>query len=80
MFLQLPSQDKLNGHRRKWLTIHTQIALNLTGCELHHHFSQRWLDTYPEGVVHHVVGVDQVAGKIVGSQQLAVGSEEWRLC
>ncbi len=43
------------------LNIHTQIPLDFTCCKLQHLFSQRWLNAYPEGVVHHVVGIGQVA-------------------
>ena len=58
------------------LTIHTQITLNFTGCELKHLFSQRWLNAYPEGVVHHVVGVGQVAADtVVGALHVWLSGE-----
>ena len=64
-------------HRSHNLIIHTEITLNLVSRKLQHLFRQRWLNAYPEGVVHYVVGVGQVAGKIVGSWQLAVKNEDY---
>ena len=58
-----------------WVTIfhgskiHAEIALDLAGRELQHRPGQRRLHPYPEGVVHHIVGMGQItADPIVGSR------------
>ena len=61
---------------------HAEVALNLAGGELHHFFREGGLHPDPEGVVHYVVSVGQVAtdpvlgalhvglaGQVAGKQQ-----------
>ena len=63
-------------HNWRCLTIHTQITLNLTDHKIKHLLCQRWLDTNPEGVVHHVVGVGQVANDtVVGAFHIWLSGE-----
>ena len=47
------------------LKIHAEISLDLACCKFHHLFGERGLHTDPERVVHHIVGVGQIAADAV---------------
>ena len=58
------------------LQFYTQITFDFARCELQHLFCQRWLHPNPEGVVHYVVGVGQVAtDTVVGALQIWLSGE-----
>jgi len=66
----------LLSYRSHYLTIHTKITFDFIGHKLQHLFRQRWLHPNPEGVIHHIVGVGQVAADaVVGSLHVWLSGE-----
>ena len=47
------------------LKIHAEVAFNFAGCKLQHLERQSRLHANPESVVHHIVGIGQVAADAV---------------
>jgi hypothetical protein len=56
--------------------IHAEISLDLAGGKFHHLFGERGLYANPEGVVHHVIRIDQVAADaVVGADHVGLASQ-----
>ena len=69
---------KIDSHQalRFILEANAQVRFNLVRHELQHYWRQRGLNPNPESVVHHVVGVGQVAADtVVGPSHVRLACE-----